>query len=69
MVFVHDMKIYAERILKNKQKLNEIMAQNTGQPLEVIERDHERDNFMSAEEALKYGIIDKIIARGKSNAN
>lgn len=56
-----DMKIMAERILKLRQKLNKILAEATGQPLDIIERDTDRDKFMSAEEARKYGIIDKII--------
>ena len=56
-----DIKIVAEQILKTKQKLNKILAENTNQPIEVIERETERDNYMSAEEALSYGIIDKVI--------
>ncbi|WP_314163951.1 ATP-dependent Clp endopeptidase proteolytic subunit ClpP [Lachnoanaerobaculum gingivalis] len=56
-----DIKIVAEQILKTKQKLNKILAENTNQPIEVIERDTERDNYMSADEALSYGIIDKVI--------
>ena len=56
-----DIKIVAEQILKTTQKLNKIWAENTNQPIEVIERDTERDNYMSAEEALSYGIIDKVI--------
>ena len=56
-----DIKIVAEQILKTKQKLNKILAENTNQPIEVIERDTERDNYMSAKEALAYGIIDKVI--------
>jgi len=56
-----DIKIVAEQILKTKQKLNKILAENTNQPIEVIERDTERDNYMSAEESLSYGIIDKVI--------
>lgn len=58
-----DIKIVAEHILKTKKKLNEILAENTGQPIEIIESDTERDNYMSANEALSYGIIDKIIER------
>ncbi len=57
-----DVKIMAERILKMRQKLNQMLADATGQPLEVVERDTDRDNFMSAEEAKEYGLIDKIIA-------
>ena len=56
-----DIKIVAEQILKTKGKLNKILAENTKQPIEIIERDTERDNYMSAEEALEYGIIDKVI--------
>lgn len=56
-----EIKIVAEQILKTKEKLNKILAENTNQPVEVIERDTERDNYMSAEEALAYGIIDKVI--------
>ena len=57
-----DIKIVADNILKTKKKLNEILAANTGKPLEVIEVDTERDNYMSAEEAKAYGIVDSIIA-------
>ena len=56
-----EIKIVAEQILKTKEKLNKILAENTNQPIEVIERDTERDNYMSAKEALSYGIIDKVI--------
>ena len=56
-----EIKIVAENILKTKKKLNEIMAANTGMPIEEIERDTERDNFMSAEEARAYGLIDEIL--------
>ena len=56
-----DIKIHADRIIKTRQTLNEILSKNTGQPLDVIERDTERDNFMSADEATKYGLIDKVI--------
>ncbi|MCC5891060.1 MULTISPECIES: ATP-dependent Clp endopeptidase proteolytic subunit ClpP [Exiguobacterium] len=58
-----DIKIHAERIIKMREKLNQIMADNTGQPLEVIERDTERDYFMSAEQAKDYGLIDKVMTR------
>ncbi len=57
-----DIKIVADNILKTKRKLNEILAANTGQPLETIEIDTERDNYMTAEEAMKYGIIDSVIS-------
>ncbi|MDL2324430.1 ATP-dependent Clp endopeptidase proteolytic subunit ClpP [Ruminococcaceae bacterium OttesenSCG-928-A16] len=60
-----DIKIAAERILKMRQKLNKILADNTGQPLERIEKDTERDTFMSAEEAKEYGLIDEIIFNHK----
>ncbi|WP_255569998.1 ATP-dependent Clp endopeptidase proteolytic subunit ClpP [Exiguobacterium sp. SH0S2] len=58
-----DIKIHAERIIKMREKLNQIMSDNTGQPLEVIERDTERDYFMSADEASNYGLIDKVMTR------
>ena len=58
-----EIKIVAEHILKTRQRLNEILATNTGQPLEVIQADTERDNFMSAQEAKEYGLIDEILAR------
>ncbi len=57
-----DIKIVADNILKTKRKLNEILAANTGQPIETIEIDTERDNYMTAEEAMKYGIIDSVIS-------
>ena len=56
-----DIQIQAERILKVKKRLNEILAGNTGKDLAVIERDTERDHFMTAEEAREYGLIDKVI--------
>lgn len=56
-----DIKIVAEQILKTRQKLNEILAENTGKPLDVIARDTERDNYMTAEEAKEYGIVDRVI--------
>ena len=56
-----DIKIHAEWILKTREKLNRILSENTGQPLDVIARDTDRDNFMSAEEAMRYGLIDKVI--------
>jgi len=57
-----EISIVAEQILKTRHKLNTILAENTGQPLEVIERDTERDNYMTAEEAKAYGLIDEVIA-------
>lgn len=56
-----DMEIHTNHILYIKKKLNTILSQNTGQPLDVIARDTERDNFMTAQEALEYGLIDKVI--------
>ncbi|RDU23327.1 ATP-dependent Clp endopeptidase proteolytic subunit ClpP [Anaerosacchariphilus polymeriproducens] len=56
-----DIKIVAESILKTKEKLNKILAANTGQTIEVIERDTERDYYMSADEAVAYGIVDSVI--------
>ena len=58
-----DIKIVADNILKTKKKLNQILADNTGKPIDVIEIDTERDNYMSAEEAKEYGLIDSIITR------
>ena len=56
-----DIKIHADWILKTREKLNRILAANTGQALERVEKDTDRDNFMSAEEAAGYGLIDKVI--------
>ena len=56
-----DIKIHTEWLLKIKDKLNNILAQNTGQPLSVIEKDVERDFFMSSDEAMKYGIVDSVM--------
>ncbi len=58
-----DIIIHADHIRKTREKLNVILAANTGRPLEEIERDTERDNFMSAQEALAYGLIDKVIEK------
>lgn len=58
-----DIKIHADRIIKIKKDLNRILSENTGKPLEVIERDTERDNFMTAQQAADYGIIDKVITK------
>ncbi|MFZ5988122.1 MAG: ATP-dependent Clp endopeptidase proteolytic subunit ClpP [Bacillota bacterium] len=60
-----DIKIHAEQIIKIKNKLNKILSERTGQPLEKIERDTERDFFMSAEEAKAYGIVDEVMERRK----
>ena len=56
-----DIKIHADWILKTREKLNRIMAENPGQPLEKVQVDTDRDNFMSADEAASYGLIDKVI--------
>ena len=58
-----DIQIQAEQILKIKKKLNEILSENTGKSLETIERDCERDHFMTSDEALAYGLIDKVITK------
>lgn len=58
-----EIKIAAEQILKTKAKLNEILAKNTGQPLDKIENDTERDYFLDAEESLKYGLVDKVLRK------
>jgi len=58
-----DIKIQAERILKMKDDINKILAENTGQPLKKIAQDTERDNFMTAQEALKYGVIDSVVEK------
>ncbi|MCL2568721.1 MAG: ATP-dependent Clp endopeptidase proteolytic subunit ClpP [Oscillospiraceae bacterium] len=58
-----DIQIQAERILRMKKNLNQILAENTGKPIEVIEKDCERDYFMSAQEAVEYGILDKVISK------
>lgn len=60
-----EIKIAAERILKLKDKINKILSNNTSQKIEKVEHDTERDNFMSSEEALKYGLIDKILEKCK----
>ncbi|MBQ2609106.1 MAG: ATP-dependent Clp endopeptidase proteolytic subunit ClpP [Butyrivibrio sp.] len=58
-----DIMIHADHIIRTKKKLNTILAERTGQPYDVIARDTERDNFMTAEQALEYGLIDKIITK------
>ncbi len=58
-----DISIHANHILRTKKRLNQILAERTGQPIEVVERDTERDNFLTAQEALEYGLIDKVIDR------
>ena len=58
-----DIKIHAELILRTRDMLNKILSENTGKPIEQIEKDTDRDNFMTAEQALEYGIIDRIITK------
>ena len=58
-----DIKIHADHILRTKKRLNEILAKNTGKPLEIIEKDTDRDNFLSALEAQEYGLIDRVIEK------
>ena len=58
-----DIKIHADRIIKIKEKLNKLLSEQTGKPLDVIERDTERDNFMTADEAQAYGLVDKVITK------
>ncbi len=56
-----DIQIHAQEILTIKQKLNNLLAEHSGQPLDVIEKDTDRDNFMSAAQAAEYGIIDEVL--------
>lgn len=56
-----DIKIHAEHILRTRAKLNKILAERTGQPISIIEKDTDRDNFMTSEETEKYGLIDKVL--------
>lgn len=58
-----DIQIHAKEILATKQKLNKLLSEHTGQPLEVIERDTDRDNFMSAADAAEYGLVDSVISK------
>ena len=62
-----EIKIAAEQILKTKEKLNKILSENTGQNLKKVEQDTERDHFLDANEALDYGLIDKIITQKKES--
>ena len=62
-----EIEIAAKRILFLRDKLNHILAERTGQPIEVIAKDTDRDNFMTAEKAVEYGLVDKIITRNPSN--
>ena len=56
-----DIKIVADHIIQTKKKLNQLLSENTGKPLEIIEQDTERDNYMTAQQAMEYGLIDKVI--------
>ena len=58
-----DIKIHADHIIKTREKLNRLLAEHTGKPLADIERDTERDNFLSADEAVAYGLVDKVITK------
>ncbi|HHT92723.1 MAG TPA: ATP-dependent Clp endopeptidase proteolytic subunit ClpP [Clostridiaceae bacterium] len=58
-----DIKIHADHIIKTREKLNRILSEKTGQPLSKIEKDTDRDNFMTAQEALEYGLIDKVMTK------
>lgn len=58
-----DIAIHAQEILGIKQKLNQMLADHTGQPLEIIERDTDRDNFMSASQAMEYGLVDSVLTK------
>ncbi len=58
-----DIKIHADHIIRIREKLNKLLAEQTGKPLETIERDTERDNFMTADEAAAYGLVDKVITK------
>ena len=62
-----DIKIHSDHLVRTRQKMNEMLAKHTGQPLEVIERDTERDNYMTAEQAQAYGLIDKVITTRPEN--
>jgi ATP-dependent Clp protease protease subunit len=57
-----DIKIHSDHLVRTRQRLNEILAENTGKPIEQIAIDTERDNYMYADEAMAYGLIDKVIA-------
>ncbi len=58
-----DIKIHSDHLLRTRRKMNEILSANTGKPLEQIEQDTERDNYMTAQQALEYGLIDKVIEK------
>ena len=58
-----DIKIHSDHLLRTRQKMNEMLSENTGKPLKQVEEDTERDNYMTAQEALEYGLIDKVITK------
>ena len=58
-----DIKIHADHIIRIREKLNRLLSEQTGKPLETIEKDTERDNFMTADEAAAYGLVDKVITK------
>ena len=60
-----EIKIHADHLVRTREKLNKFLSERTGKPLDVIEKDTERDNYMTAEEALKYGLIDGIMDKRK----
>ncbi len=60
---VSDIRIHSERMLRSKDTLNRLLADMTGKPIEIVEKDTDRDNFMTAEEAMAYGIVDRVIAK------
>ena len=60
-----DIKIHADRIIKIRSTLNKLFSEQTGKPLEIIERDTDRDNFMTAAEAKEYGLVDEVISKRK----
>lgn len=62
-----EIQIVAEKILQTKKKLNEILSANTGQPIEIVEKDTDRDHYMTAEEAKAYGLIDSVVTSRKGN--
>jgi len=62
-----DIEIHAKRIIRMREKLNEILSERTGQPLDVIQADTDRDNFMTAQRAVEYGLIDKVLERKESD--
>ena len=60
-----EIKIHADHLVRTREKLNKFLSERTGKPLDVIEKDTERDNYMTAEEALEYGLIDEILYKRK----